>query len=115
MIVFAKLRWRTSFLALEDTVEVAQVVETALKGNLRNAPAGVYQQSGGIAQTDVDDVFGEIAPCMVCEEATEGTWTHAGNVRQLRQANLVLIVLVDEVFHFQYPPAVVLDGDFGKT
>ena len=60
VIVLAELRRRASFLALEDTIEVAQVVETALKGNLRNAPAGVYQQSGGIAQTDVDDVFREV-------------------------------------------------------
>ena len=57
MVVFSEFRRGASFLTFEYTVEITQVVKAAIEGYFRNAATCVYQQSGGIAQSYVDDIF----------------------------------------------------------
>ena len=113
VVIVAELGGRTSFLALEDAVEIAQVVETATETDFRNAARRVNEHSGGIAQAHVDDVVGEVASGVQLEEPAEGAGAHAGDVGQRGQSHLVHIVFADVVFHFQYATAVVLDSYFG--
>lgn len=57
MIAFTELAWRASFLFLEDAVEVAEIVESAIKTNLTDALGGIYQHAGCITQSQVDDIL----------------------------------------------------------
>ena len=54
MIVLTELTWRASLLFLEDAVEVAQVVESAVETDFAYALGGIHEHSGGIAQTKVE-------------------------------------------------------------
>lgn len=57
VIVFAESGGRTTLLLLEDAVEVAEVVESAIKTNLTDALGGIYQHAGCITQSQVDDIL----------------------------------------------------------
>ena len=46
MIAFTELAWRASFLFLEDAVEVAEIVESAIKTYLADTLGGIYQHAG---------------------------------------------------------------------
>ena len=48
MIAFTELAWRASFLFLEDAVEVAEIVESAIKTYLADTLGGIYQHAGSI-------------------------------------------------------------------
>ena len=58
-VVLTELFRGTAFPLLEDTVEVGEIVETAVVADLADGVGGVDQQAGGIAQADVDDVVGD--------------------------------------------------------
>ena len=60
MIILAELRGRTTFLLLEDAVEVAQIVESALETDFGNAPGSVDEHTAGIAQTHLDDIIAQV-------------------------------------------------------
>lgn len=73
MIAFPELAWRASFLFLEDAVEVAEIVESAIKTYLANTLGGIYQHAGSITQTQVDDILRDISAGMELEETAERT------------------------------------------
>lgn len=105
---------RGAALALaEDTVEVAQVVETAPEADFLDAVGGVHQLAGSIAQTDVDDILREALAGMLAEEAGERGRCHACYVGKSGQTYLVMIVLVDILLDLQHLAAVALDNDPG--
>ena len=92
VVVVAELGRRAILLFAEDTVEVAQVVESAVVAYLGNAFRGVDEQSAGIAQSHLDDVLAEVAARMKLEEAAERRGAHAGDVSQLGEADLIAVV-----------------------
>ena len=59
VVIVAESSRRATLLLLEDTVEVADVVEAATVADLRHAGMCVDKQTGGIAQTNVDDVVAD--------------------------------------------------------
>ena len=67
MVILTELRGGTAFPLLEDAVEVAQVVETALETDLGNALRRVHQHTAGIAQSLLDDILAEVASGMELE------------------------------------------------
>ena len=115
MVILSEFR-RTAFLfLLEDAVEIAEVVEPAMEANFRDAHRRVDQHSRRRSKSHVDNVVGEVSPRVQFEKPAEGAWTHPRNVGQLRQPYFVHVVFADEVFHLQYPPTIVLNGDFSKA
>ena len=115
MVVLTKLGWRASLFLLEDTVEIAEVVETTFEGYFRDGPCRVHQHTRGIAQTYVDDILREVAPRVQFKETAESTGTHARYVGQGRQAQLVAIVLRYKILDFQHAATIILDGYLGIT
>ena len=95
MVVVAECCRRTSLLLLEDTIEVADVVEAAAVANLSNAGMRIDEQASGIAQADVDDVVADGLACPGAEETRESSWSHSGDVSKGLQTYLLLEVLVD--------------------
>ena len=77
MIVLSELTWRTSLLLLEDAIEVAEVVETAVEPDLADALGCIHQHPGCIAQTEVDDILRYVSTRMELEESAEGTRAHS--------------------------------------
>lgn len=63
-VVVSVFRWRAAFLSLEDTIEVAHIVISALKTYLGDGLGGVYQHACGISHAYVDDVIAEPAACV---------------------------------------------------
>ena len=61
MIVLSELRGTTTLALLEDTVEVAEIIETTTETDLGNGVRAVDEHSAGIAQTEVNDILAEIA------------------------------------------------------
>ena len=95
MVVVAESGRRTTFLLLEDAVEVADIVEAATVANLCHAGVCIDEQAGCIAETNVDDVIADRLSCTSTEEARESGWRHACDIGKRLQANLPLEVLVD--------------------
>ena len=73
MIVLTELARRASLLFLEDAVEVAQIVESAVETDFADALGCIHEHSGGIAQAKVNDVFRNVSSGMQLEEAAERT------------------------------------------
>ena len=83
VIVLAELTWSTPFLTLEYTVEIAEIIETAIVAYLRNCSIGVNKHASSITKSNVNYVVGEFMPCVSLEKTAERAGTHAGNVSQL--------------------------------
>lgn len=115
MIAFTELAWRASFLFLEDAVEVAEIVESAIKTYLADTLGGIYQHAGSIPQTQVDDILRDISAGMELEETAERTAAHACQRGKLRQTEFIHIVLGDEILHLQDAPAIVFYRYLGIT
>jgi len=64
VIIVSKLRWRASFLTLEDAIEVTHIVISALKAYLGDGLGGIYQHARGIPHAYIDDVIAEPAACV---------------------------------------------------
>lgn len=77
MIVLSELTWRTSLLLLEDAIEVAEVVETAVEPDLADAFGCIHQHPGCITQTEVDDILRNVSARMELKESAEGTRAHS--------------------------------------
>ena len=58
-ILLAKLGRRATFLALEDTIEVAQIVIPAVETDIGDALLRVEQHTRSVAKTDIDDIVGQ--------------------------------------------------------
>ena len=84
MIILSEFGRRACLFLLEDTVEIAEVVEPALIGYFRDGPSRVDQHARSISQPYVDDVFRQVASRVQLEETAEGTGAHAGDVGQGR-------------------------------
>ena len=78
MIVFAESSGRTTLLLLEDTVEVADIVETTVVTDVCHTVGGIYQLPGSMAQTYVDDVVGYRLAGLHTEVAAESSRRHTG-------------------------------------
>ena len=115
MVVFAEFRGAAAFPLLEYAVEIAEVVEATTETNLRDGVRAVDKHTAGISQSHIDDILTEVAPRMEFEETAESRRTHACDISQLRQADLIAIVLVDEILHLLHPAAVARYLHFGKT
>ena len=57
VVVLSKLRRRTPFTFLEDTIEIRDVIETTMITYLHNSHGTVGKQSSCMAKSDVDDIF----------------------------------------------------------
>ena len=68
-----------------------------------------------MAQTKVDDVLAEVATRVELEEAAERRGTHAGDVSQLGETDLVAVVGVDEGLHLMHATAVAGHLDLGEA
>ena len=99
LILLTELRWVASLALAEQAVEVGECVEACGPADLADAVGGIHQPTGGMAQTDVDDVLTEILARAQFEISAEGRGCHADKVGQLLQAYLVFVVLVNVVFH----------------
>lgn len=86
VIVFAELSRRAAFLLLENTVEIAEIVETAIETNLTDRLGSINQHTGSIAQTKVDDILADVTPCMQLEELAESAWTHTSQIGKRRSS-----------------------------
>ena len=95
MVVVAEGSRRTTFLLLEDAVEVADIVETATVADFSHTGMRIDKKAGSIAQADVDDVVRDGLACTSTEEAAEGSRCHAGYVGKCLEAYLLLEILVD--------------------
>ena len=115
MIILTELGGTAALALTEDAVEVAQVVETTTIAYLRNRVGGVDELPAGIAESQVDDVIAEVTACMELEEAAERRGTHACNVGQLGQSDLILVVGIDKALHLLDATAVARDLDLGKA
>ena len=101
MMVLSELTWRAPLLLLEDAIEVTKVIETAVEPNLTDAFGCIHQHSGGIAQTEVDNILRDVSARMELEESAEGTRAHTRQRGEIRQTEFIHIVLRDIVLHLQ--------------
>ena len=115
MIILTELGGTAALALTEDAVEVAQVVETATIAYLRNRVGAVDELPASIAESQVDDVIAEVTACMELEETAERRGTHACNVGQLGQSDLILVVGIDITLHLLDATAVARDLDLGKA
>ena len=115
MIIVSKLRWRASFLSLEDTVEVAHVVISALKAYLDDGLGGVYQHARSMSHAYVDDVIAKPAACVQLEKAAECALAHIGKVGQGFKSQFVHVVIRDVFLYAKNPSTIVFDVHFGVT
>ena len=115
MIIVSKLRWRASFLSLEDTVEVAHVVISALKAYLDDGLGGVYQHARSMSHAYVDDVIAKPAACVQLEKAAECALAHIGKVGQGFKSQFVHVVIRDVFLYAKNAPTIVFDVHFGVT
>ena len=106
MIILTELGGATALTLAEDAVEVAQVVETATITYLGNRICAVDKLTAGIAQSQINNVIAEVATCMELEEAAERRGAHACDICQLRQADLVFIMVADKTLHLLDAAAV---------
>ena len=113
MIVLSELTWRAPLLLLEDAVEVAEIVESAIKTYLADALRGIYQHAGSITQTQVDNILRDVSARMELEESAEGTRAHTRQRGEIRQTEFIHIVLRDIVLYLQNTSAVILHRYLG--
>ena len=106
MIVIAEGGRRTTLLLLEDTIEVADVVESAAIANLGHTGGRVYQQTGSVSQTDINHVVRNRLARTHTEETAEGSGRHSSNIGKRLQADLLLLVLVDILLDPTYTHAL---------
>ena len=59
LIVGAELAGRATLLFAKKTVEIGEVVETAVEAYFRHSHGGINEQAGCRADTDVDNIVGE--------------------------------------------------------
>ena len=114
VVVVAESSRRATLLLLEDAVEVTDVVEAATVANLCHAGMCVDKQTGGIAQTNVDDVVAHSLARTGTEETRESGGSHACNISQSLQSDFPLEVLVDMLFDGTDATAFGCVLDIGK-
>lgn len=114
MVVVAEGRGGATLLLLEDAVEVADVVESALVAYLRHVDSAVHQEARGMAEPNVDDVVGDGLARPHPEETAEGGRRHAGDVGEGLKPDFLLEVLVDVFLHPPYPLALGRVLDVGE-
>ena len=107
MVILAENGGRTPLLLLEDTVEIADIVEAAGVTNLCYAMRTVHQHSGGMPQADVYRVFRHRLVRVKVKEAAESRRRHACQTGQIVEADLPLEILIDILLHLAHPAAVV--------
>ena len=115
MVVFTEFRGTTTLALLENPVEIAEIIEAATETDLRDGMCTINEHPTGIAQSLIDNIFAEVTTRMEFEEATEGRRTHASDISQLWQTDLITVVLVDKVLHLLHATAVTRHLYLGET
>ena len=115
MVVFPEFRRAATLLFAENAVEITQIIEAAAITDLCNRVCAVNQHAARITQSHVNNIICQIPTCMQFEESAEGARTHTCDIRHIRQSDLVHIVLIDIVLHFQHPSAVARHLYFRKA
>ena len=108
MIILTEFGGRTAFLALEHTVEVAEIVISAEITDVGNTLCCIDKHPCGIAKSDVDDIITDGTTGVHLEEAAERSVAHAGKLREGVELQLVHIMTVDIVLHLEYAVGVFL-------
>ena len=72
VVVLTKLGRTTPFTLLENTIEIAEIIKTAIETDLGNRVCAINKHTTGIAQTKVDNILAKIPPCVELKESTEG-------------------------------------------
>ena len=106
VVILTEFRGRTSFTLLEDTVEIADVVEAAGVAHFDDGHGTVGKETRSIAQTHIDDVLGYAFSRTELEETAEGSGCHRGQFCKGAQTDFLTEIPVDVLFHTPYPPAV---------
>ena len=115
VIIVTEFCGRASLLALEQAVEVAQIVVAAQIADVGHALVCIDKHTGRIAQTDINDIVTESTAGVELEKTAEGSFAHAGQAGQRLQFQLFHIMLVDIVLHLENPVGILLDDDLGIT
>ena len=105
-IVFAELFGRTIFLLLENTVEVGQVVESALITDFGHGHGRVYQQAAGKTDTDIDDIIRKCLSGTELEETAERGRCHTYQVGHVLQTDFFPVIVIDVFLYLMDASAV---------
>ena len=105
-VALPELFGRHSLLALEKAVEIGEIVEAAIVSYFGNGALRVYQQTGGITQTDINDIVGKGLACTKPEETAKGDRRHTHHIGQVGQTYLFLIVRCDVTLHLLHAATV---------
>ena len=114
LIIAPELLGRTPFFALENAVEVRNVVETALKTDLGNRLGRIDQHTHRMTQTDLDQIIREIFPRPLGEKTAECRGTHPYKLGQLCKTYLLIIIAVDIGIDLLHAAAVRRIADAGE-
>jgi len=85
--------------ALEYPVEVSDIVETRLKGDLTDAEVFFDKPACRITHADIVEVVHKCLVRTLLDEPVKGYRTHAGNVRHIVQRNFLVEVLLYVFVH----------------
>ncbi len=107
-IVGPELRWRASFFASEDAVEVAYVVISAVEADLGYRLAALNEVAAGVSEPYVDDIVAEGLARVLLEEAAERARTDASHIGAVLQFHLVHIVFFYIFYDLRHAFVVVL-------
>lgn len=97
--MFAEFRGGATAFALEDAVEVGDVVETAAIADFLDGEHASGEHPGGVAEAGLDDIVGERAAGVELEEAAEGSRRHEDDLGHGLEADLLVEMLVDILLH----------------
>ena len=113
MVLLAEFCGVATLTLTEQAVEIAQRVETAVVAYLRYRLTGVNQTTGSIAQTDVDNILGEVLAGVMFEESAEGRWRHAHQTAQHIKTEIIDIVFADVMLDLQDAARLVINLNLG--
>ena len=111
VVILTEFRGSASLTLFEDAVEIADIVEPAGIAHLYDGHSAVGQQTRGIPQAHVNNVFGNALPRTNLEETAEGCRGHRGQFRQGIQTDFLAEICIDILLDTPHPAAV--DHIFG--
>ena len=115
MIILTEFGGRTAFLALEHTVEVAEIVVSAEITDIGDTLCCIDKHPRCIAKSDVDDIVAHRATCVHLEKAAERSVAHTGKLCEGVELQLVHIMTVDIVLHLEYAVGVFFNFHLSIT
>ena len=103
VIILTESSRRTALLLLEDTVEIAYIIESAFVTDVSHAVGTVHQLSGSMSQAYIYDIVRYRLSCLCAKVSAEGCRSHLGYVRECLQAYLLLVMHVYVFLHLSHP------------